>query len=84
MAFEIVSVPSPMSTYETAVEYGPRLGKLDFDEMRIRQEVLRHYSSTNLNSNYILNSLSDTQVRYTTMIHQLNPAKPHKRVVKKN
>ena len=83
MTIENTSVPSPISADEAVVEYGLRLQRLGFDEMRIRKEILRHFPSTDLNRNRIFNSLSDARVRYITMIHQLNPAKTHKGLVRK-
>ncbi|MEO9818908.1 MAG: hypothetical protein ABJ370_14895 [Paracoccaceae bacterium] len=79
----IDSVPSPLSADETAVDYARRLEKLGFDEMRIRKEILNHYSPIDSLSIGAFNSLSDARVRYFTMIHELTPAKPHKGLVKK-
>lgn len=83
MSFEFVDAPAPLSTDETVEEYGHRLEDLGFDEMRIRKEILRHFSAVNLAEVRIFNNLSDARIRYITMIHELKPAKAHKGLVRK-
>ena len=81
MSFEFVDVPPPVSKDETIEDYGHRLEELGFDEMRIRKELLRHYSETDLSEVRIFNHLSHARMRYITMIHERTPAKPHKGLV---
>lgn len=83
MDFWFVHVPPPISADETVKDYAHRLEELGFDEMRIRNEILRHYSETDLAGVRIFNTLSDARMRYITMIHEQTPAKPHKGLVRK-
>ena len=83
MSFEFFDAPTPLSADETVEEYGHRLENLGYDEMRIRKEILRHFSPINLAELRIFNIESDARIRYITMIHEITPAKPHKGLVKK-
>jgi hypothetical protein len=83
MTLKFMPAPPPLESGETVTEYGHRLEGLGFDEMLIRKKILQHFSRADLNETLIFNGLSDARIRYVTMIHQLNPKKPYKGLIRK-
>ena len=81
MPFTSVPVPAPRD--EDIDSYALRLETLGFDEMRIRKEMLRHFSCAECEHCQVFDSTSDARLRYVSMLHDINPAKPAKGLVRK-